>query len=342
MRREPVRVEHRAHPLHQRQPLVDLLDRGRRERAVGPLVVPERGLPLPAVVVDLAEREVEVALHVRVRRGVCRHGTDAVGVLVLVRPGREALRLREVERGLGEARIQGEGRAIVPAGGVEVAGGGMDDAGVVQDLGRAGVELERAGRLRQRLLLLAVLDESAGEPRPHLGVVRRERRRLAQEVLGADQVVHVQQCPPEVEVGGRVARIVGEGGLVAGDGRVPLVAFLQQIAEAVVGDGDGRVPAEQAAVQVDGEVGAAALARGGGEQVQGVGLVRRRVEHPPGEASPPRAGSRRGGRRTRPSATDRGGHRRGPAPCRAGVRPFVVCPCRGSAGIRNRPANAGG
>ena len=40
---------------------------------------------------------------------------------------------------------------------------------------------------------------------------------------------------------------------------------------------------EQAAVQVDGEVGAAALAGDGGEQVQGVGLLRGRVEHAPCE-----------------------------------------------------------
>ena len=65
-RREPVRVEDGAQPVHERERVVDLPVRGRGERAVGPLVVRERGLPLSAVVVDLAEREVEVALDARV------------------------------------------------------------------------------------------------------------------------------------------------------------------------------------------------------------------------------------------------------------------------------------
>ena len=208
-------------------------------------------------------------------------GADAVLVLV-VRRG-EPLRLREVERSLGVARIEREGRAEVLAGGVEVADGGMDDAGIVVDLGGDGVELDRSARLRHRLVLPAQLDQRSGEPRPHLGIVRRERRRLAQGMFRADQIVHVQQRAPEIEVGGGVARVVGEGGLVARDRLLPLVAFLKQVAEAVVGDGDGGVPSKKAAVQVDSQVGTAALACDRRQQMHRVGLFRRRIEHPPGE-----------------------------------------------------------
>ena len=169
------------------------------------------------------------------------------------------------------------------AGGIEVADAGMDDAGIVVDLGRAGVEHEGSEGLRHRLLLLALLDERAGEPRPDLCIVRGERRRLAHAVFRADQIVHVQQRVPEVEVRGGVAGIVGEGGFVARDGLLPFPSFLKQVAEAVVCDGDGRMPVEQAAVQVDGEVRTAALSRDGRGQVQGVRLVGDRVEHAPGE-----------------------------------------------------------
>ena len=48
-------------------------------------------------------------------------------------------------------------------------------------------------------------------------------------------------------------------------------------------DGDGRVPAQQAAIQVDGEVHAAALTGDGGLQVQRVGLIGDGAEHAPGE-----------------------------------------------------------
>ena len=159
----------------------------------------------------------------------------------------------------------------------------MNDSRIVANFGRVGVELHGAERLRQRFVLPAQLDQRAGEPRPHLRIVRRERRRLAQAVLRADQIVHVQQRSPEVEVSARVARVVSNCGFVARNRRLPLLAFLKQVAEAVVGDGNRRVSAQQAAVQVDGEVGAAALAGHGCEQMQRVGLLRHRVEHPPGE-----------------------------------------------------------
>ena len=281
MCREPVRVEHRAHPVHQRQRVVDLPDCRLRERAIGPLVVRERRLPLSPVVVDLAEREVQVALGDPVGGALHHRGADAV--LVLVGPRREALRLREVERGLGEAGVEPEGGPVGLAGGVKVPDGGVDDPGVVADLGRVGIELDGAERLGQRLLLPAQLDQGAGQPRPDRGVTRRERRRLAQDMFRAHQIVHVQQRPSEIETGGGVAGVVGEGGFVAGNRLLPFLALLKQVAEAVVRDGDGRMPAEQAPVQVDGEVGAAGLARDGGEQVQGVGLIRHGVEHAAGE-----------------------------------------------------------
>ena len=60
-------------------------DRGLRERAIGALVVREGGLPLAAVVVDLAEREVEVAMDVPVRVATVDRGADALLVLVVLR-----------------------------------------------------------------------------------------------------------------------------------------------------------------------------------------------------------------------------------------------------------------
>ena len=268
-RREPVGVEDRAHPIHQRKPLVGLSGRGLRERTVGSLVVHEGCLPLAAVVVDLAERKVQIALRGPVRGAVLDRGADAA--LVLVGPCGEALRLREVERGLGEARVECEGGPVGLAGGVEVTHGGMDDSGIVVDRGRVGLEFQGPARLRRRLLFPALFDQRPGESRPRLGIARRERHGLPQEVLGAHQLVGVQQCVTEIEVRGGVAGIVGKGGLVARDRLLPLLALLQQVAEAVVGDGDGRVPAKQAPVQIDGEVGAAGLARDGGEQVQASG-----------------------------------------------------------------------
>ena len=63
--------------------------RGLRERAIGAFVVREGGLPLAPIVVDLAERWVEVALCVPVRGAVPDRGADSI--LVLVVPRRETL-----------------------------------------------------------------------------------------------------------------------------------------------------------------------------------------------------------------------------------------------------------
>ena len=127
----------------------------------------------------------------------------------------------------------------------------MDDPGIVLDDWRAGIELDGTARLGQCLLLPAQLDQGSGEPRPNSASFGASRG-LAQVVLRAGQIVRVQQCVSEVEVRGGVAGVVGKGGLVAGDRLVPPVPLLKQIAEAVVGDGDGRMPVQQAAVQVDG------------------------------------------------------------------------------------------
>ena len=102
-------------------------------------------------------------------------------------------------------------------------------------------------------------------------------------MLRTNQVVYVQQSAPEVEVRGGIAGVVGERGFVAGDRLLPPVALLKQVPEAVVGDRDGRMAAEQAAVPVDGQVAAAALARHRGEQMQRIGLIGNRVEHPTGK-----------------------------------------------------------
>ena len=245
------------------------------------LVVCECALMLSPIVVDLAERQVQIALRVLVRGAALGRGTDAVLVLVVLRG--EPLRFRQIERGLGESRIERQRRAIVLARGVEIADRGMDDAGIVVNFGGVRLDLDRLTGLCHRFVLPAQLGQGTGESRADLRVVRRERSRLSKGVFRTGQIIHVQQRMSQVEICGGVARVVGESGLVAGDRLLPPIPLLKQVSEAVVGDGDGWMAAEQAAVQIDGEVGAAALARDGSKEVQRIGLIGDRVEHPPRE-----------------------------------------------------------
>ena len=270
-----------AHLVHQPQGGVGIRPGNLRERPVCLVVVREGRVPVAAIVMDLAEREMEIAPGFTIRGRMLGRCQDEGCVRIVLRG--ESLDFREVERGLGVSGVHRQSGAVAFARCAELPHCGVDGAEIVAKNRGVGIEIDRAECLRHRFLRPSLLDERASEPRSNLRIMRRESHRAAQTDLRTDDVAHVQQRMPEVEVRGDVAWIVGEGGFVARDGGSPLAPLLKQVAEAVVGDGDGRVPAKQATVQVDGEVGAAALSHDGGEQVQRVGLIANGVDHTPGE-----------------------------------------------------------